>query len=174
MGERCDEHGVMISLFKSLQMPKTLTQKSLVRCPWTPLLAAVVLVAGCGGPKIDYTKVDLVPAGGKVTMDGNPLPNVTVVFEADGGQFSAGKTDAFGQYELRFDSVKKGVTPGAKLVRITSLPVGEEEVSSEEISEGGAPVRAKETIPRFYNVESTLRVEVLPKQRQYDFNLTSR
>lgn len=139
------------------------------------LLATVVLVAGCSGPISDYGKVDLMNAGGRVTMDGQPLADVTVVFEADGGQFSFGKTDASGQYELRFDSVKKGLTPGPKLVRITSRPVGEEdEGGGEETEENSGRKKSKETVPRKYNTESKLRVEVSPKQRRYDFDLTSR
>jgi hypothetical protein len=138
------------------------------------LLAFVLLLMGCSGPRSDYAKVDLISVGGTVTMDGSPLPDVTVVFEGDGGQFSFGKTDAAGRYELRFDSVKKGVTPGAKLVRITSRPVGEEEGGGEEGAESGVPAGAREAIPRSYNVASTLRVNVSPKQRQHDFDLTSR
>lgn len=138
-----------------------------------PLLATVVLVAGCSGPKSDYSKVDLLNVGGTVTMDGQPLADVTVVFEGDGGQFSFGTTDAAGQYELQFDSVRKGVTPGFKRVRITSRPVGDdEEGGGEESEEGVGRRRAKETVPRVYNTESKLRVEVSPNQRRYDFDLT--
>ncbi len=52
---------------------------------------------------------------GMVTFDGRPVENVAVEFVPDdGGQSSAGRTNANGQFEL-----EKGVTPGNYRVRIT-------------------------------------------------------
>jgi len=79
-----------------------------------------ILIAGYGGPKADYSKVSLVQVGGTVTLDGIPLADAVVTFEDENGQFSYALTDAAGRSRLRFDSVMNGVTPGPKLVRIST------------------------------------------------------
>lgn len=148
-------------------------------------LSAAALV-GCGPPSADYSKVDLVPVSGTVTLDGQPLAQAVITFEnPDNGMFAYALTNASGGYELQFDSVKKGCTPGSKIVRISttrSIPgltpeageVGDgegEEESGEE--EGAAPARRQERVPAAYNRESTLQVEVSSGSRTHDFDLTS-
>jgi hypothetical protein len=139
--------------------------------PLLPALFVAVSLAGCGGPRSDYSKLALVEVDGVVTLDGEPLSGATVVFRDPQGSFSAGVTDAAGHYRLQFDSVKSGVTPGRKTVSITTRPVGEggEESGAEE----GEPPPAKERIPARYNRASTLEVEVTPSRRTHDFALES-
>lgn len=140
---------------------------------WMAVVAAIATGGGCGGPKVDYSKVDLVPVQGVVTMDGQPLADVTVVFVDESGSFSQGRTDAAGAYVLQFDSVKSGVTPGSKVVRITSRPVGEEEQGAQAEREGAA-ASDPERIPSRYNRKTTLKADVSAANRRHDFALTSK
>lgn len=149
-------------------------------------LSAAALV-GCGPPSADYSKVDLVPVSGTVTLDGQPLAQAVITFEnPDNGMFAYALTNASGGYELQFDSVKKGCTPGSKIVRISttrSIPgltpeageVGDGEGGEEEDGgeAGAAPARRQERVPAVYNRESTLQVEVSSGSRTHDFDLTS-
>jgi len=101
-------------------------------------------------------------------MAGTPLAGVTVVFEAENGQFSSGVTDSAGRYVLRVDSDKAGVTPGEKVVRVTSRGLSEDWGEEAESEESGGP--PPEKIPARYNRNSKLRI-VVPSD-QYDIELT--
>lgn len=127
------------------------------------------LLVGCGRPKADYSALGLIDVAGTVTLDGRPLEGVTVIFEAADGQFSYGVTDTAGYYELQIDSEKSGVTPGEKIVRVTSRLLSEEfgEVPEESSQEPAGP--QPEQVPAIYNRESSLRVMV--PSDNYDFAL---
>ena len=141
-----------------------------------------ILAAGCGGPKADYSKVSLVQVGGTVTLDGGPLADAVVTFEDENGQFSYALTDSAGRYRLRFDSVMNGVTPGHKLVRISTarrIPglndagggeAGEERGESADDAPRKGPT---ERVPSRYNQQSELRADVSAATTTQDFTLTS-
>jgi len=142
----------------------------------------LLTLVGCGGPQMDYGKVDLVGVHGKVTLDGQPLAEAVVTFEAPNGQFSYGLTDASGAYHLQFDSVMAGVTPGPKTVRISTTRkiVGLNAGESEGEGEGGEEPRGKKAaassqdrVPARYNAKSELSVEVTAGQTEYNFDLSS-
>lgn len=122
---------------------------------------------------MDYSAVNLVAAHGVVKLDQQPLPQATVVFESPDKQFSSATTDAEGKYVLQFDSVQRGVTPGPKVVRITTAGgVGEAAESTGE--EGAAPKPAAvERVPPHYNRQSELTANVTPDQTEYNFDLKS-
>lgn len=141
-------------------------------------MALATLCAGCSvAPSMDYSKAELVSATGTVKLDGQPLSNATIIFEAEDRQFSFGTTDANGYYKLQFDTVMSGVRPGKKVVRISTTrkmlgPDGEEPTGSEE-----NPVAAQpdgEKVPLQYNQKSQLTVEVTPDRSSYDFDLASK
>ncbi|MDR1959163.1 MAG: carboxypeptidase-like regulatory domain-containing protein [Planctomycetaceae bacterium] len=140
------------------------------------LLFAAVLIAlqmtGCQThARRDFSHLNLVEVSGTITLDGSPLPDVQVFFvDKKTNTHSYGQTNERGEYSLLFDSTKSGVTPGEKLVRITSLPQGEEAVSGE-----GRVVQAKDKVPAMYNKETTLAVSIdAGKNRQtFDFELKS-
>ena len=74
------------------------------------LCLAVVSVMGCGGQTN-------VPVEGRVTLDGQPLPNATVTFSqlqaTDPGPFTA-TTDAEGKFALgSADKQQTGAAPRA-------------------------------------------------------------
>uniref|UniRef100_A0A7C4QRJ3 Carboxypeptidase regulatory-like domain-containing protein n=1 Tax=Schlesneria paludicola TaxID=360056 RepID=A0A7C4QRJ3_9PLAN len=140
-------------------------------------LGLLLLLAGCGGTQADYSQLKLVPAGGRVTLDGQPLVGAVVTFDAEDGQFSYGLTDSDGSYKLQLDSVQAGVTPGKKIVRISTarkiLGLNTAEGGGGESEDAEAAERSAERVPPRYNSQSELTVEVTPSQTQYNFDLTT-
>ena len=128
---------------------------------------------------MNYDAVTLVPAHGRITLDGQPLPSAVVTFEAADSQFSYGMTDPNGEYELQFDTVAGGVTPSAKTVRISTTRKilglntedGEGEVGATPVTK---PAPGAEKVPPKYNAKSELKIEVKPDQTEYDFDLVSK
>src|SRR5437868_4294739 len=81
-------------------------------------LACVVLAAGCnreGLPK-------LAPVSGVVTLDGKPVSDALVTFDASkpGEPPSQARTDASGTYELYYSRGHKGATIGEHEVHIST------------------------------------------------------
>ena len=118
------------------------------------LVGAVLalLPTGCG--------LKTAPVSGRVTLDGKPLANATVVFvpEADGAgkdakPSSVGTTDANGHYSLELDRPDK--TPGAVvgkhrvLITLGAKP-----------GPGDGPPAYHQQLPPRYNRKSTLECEV--------------
>lgn len=144
-------------------------------------LTLIVLFAGCGiAPQADYGAVELIQATGTITLDGEPLPDAVVTFDSEDGQFSYALTDDSGSYRLNFDSVMKGVTPGKKIIRIsttrkvTGLNSSEEGASDDEGATPENAQRAAELVPAKYNRQSELTTEVTSEQTTYDFKLSSK
>jgi hypothetical protein len=127
-------------------------------------LASVALVwAGCstGGPEIAYVT-------GKVTMDGKPLANATVVFIPENGRPAGANTNADGHYVLNFSEGRRGTIPGLSSVRISTLRDAGQDDNGQSIP--GSP----ETIPARYNTDSTLEFNVEAKKKNIaDFDLQS-
>ncbi len=117
----------------------------------------MVCVAGCSGPSADLP--DLAPVSGTVTMGGEPLSGVAVVFESAKGQAAYGTTDQSGRYELNFKGDTKGAQVGENTVRITT-PL-----------DHPAPADYKDPIPEKYNTSSQLKVTVEPGPNTHDFTL---
>jgi hypothetical protein len=130
------------------------------------LVGALFLLAGCGQGD-GYSKLNLVEVTGKVTLDGAPLANARVRFEASDGTGAEGITDASGNYRLMHDSEHAGCTPGAKTVRITSGAALEEGADPETAA-------ASEKIPAAYNSQSTLKADVSESNKTFDFDLQSK
>jgi hypothetical protein len=88
-----------------------------------PLLALVFLLSGCGGAHKP------VPVSGKVTLDGKPLADATLMFVpvtgalggSDPPPSSVGTTGDDGNYSLvlNTNAKKKGAVPGKHRVIIT-------------------------------------------------------
>ncbi|QEG38752.1 carboxypeptidase-like regulatory domain-containing protein [Roseimaritima ulvae] len=151
----------------------------MIRAPHliTWALCCTTLAGGCAmAPSADYSDVGLLHVGGQVTLDNQPLENATVRFESPDATYSYAVTDARGNYTLMFDSIQPGVTPGKKVVRITSLPTAESNGAEiEELEDADAPAAAtqSERVPARYNQASELQVDVTESDRNVDFHLTS-
>jgi len=98
---------------------------------------------------------------GRVTMDGQPLEGVSVVFESERGVLSFGNTDAYGRYKLSYIRSAKGAGLGKNIVRISTPTMGPT-----------SPLH-KDSIPSIYNTQSTLAAEVVKGRNVFDFALES-
>jgi hypothetical protein len=130
----------------------------------------VVLALGCGGGS-----KGVVPVSGKVTLDGKPLPNATVMFSpiADPGSIDAGpgssaKTNEKGEYTLQASTGKKGAQVGKHRVTISSL--SPQITEGDERPRGGPPLVDK--IPAKYR-DMTREVPAGGTD-QMNFELTSK
>lgn len=124
------------------------------------LCALSISLTGCGGGGPDTPALGSV--NGTVTLDGQPLAEVMVMFQPKaGGRASMGKTDSGGQYTLNFNSE----TPGAI--------IGDHTVSIRTPMENPDPNK-KETIPAVYNRKSMLLEKVNTGENKIDFELRSK
>jgi hypothetical protein len=118
------------------------------------LALTVVALPGCGG--------GLSEVSGTVKMDGKPLPEGEIIFEAaDGKATPAGGPIKDGRYTVQ-------VAPGAKKVKITaSRPTAKPDPVMKEA--------ARESMIRpEFNERTTLKADVKPgKQDGVDFDVKS-
>jgi len=123
----------------------------------------------------EYEKLGLVDISGRVTLDGQPLANCTVIFEESEFLYSSGVTDANGNYKLMFDSRKSGIAPGEKTVRFKAgTPAKENSSRAEEEDPDAKPTAAKgPAIPDCYGKESKLKVTVSGNDSSFNFDLKS-
>ena len=116
------------------------------------VIALLLLVVGCGQPT--------APVSGRITFDGKPLANATVIFqplaEPNPGPGSKGKTDADGKYSLQLMvGETSGAIPGQHKVEITAFEGGDLKQSS-----GPDMVARKRIVPDEYNTKSQLTFDV--------------
>ena len=126
--------------------------------------AVAGFVAGCGGGGSD---IDLEAVSGTITLDGNPLPDASVVFTPTGGGRPAlGVTDEDGDYTLEYSTSNSGTPPGEYVVSIRTYKAPTEDPDTGEMSEA-----VPETVPDAYHTPSTLTAKV--PSDSYDFALES-
>ena len=124
----------------------------------------MLVFIGCssGGPEI-------AQVSGRVTMDGKPLANASVVFIPENGRPAGAATDADGRYVLNFTEGRRGAIPGKNSVRITTQRETEKDENGKTVVPG-----SPETIPMEYNAASTLEFTVEPKKKNVaNFELKS-
>ncbi|MCA9130960.1 MAG: hypothetical protein KDB22_27940 [Planctomycetales bacterium] len=133
-----------------------------------PCLASALLISVLGCSSGDMGSVT-----GTVHLDGKPLEGALVTFypEIDGkdpmsgGGASMGRTDAEGNYELTYNRDEMGAQVGKHLVYIETL---------QESGGGDYGAGRGEEVPKRYNSQSELHVEVKPGRNTIDFlDLTS-
>jgi hypothetical protein len=122
-------------------------------------LVTLFFLCGCGGPA--HPEVGRV--SGVVTLDGQPLPEATVMFQPTEGRASIATTDSAGKYSLTYLDGVPGAKLGAhKVIIRTEIP-----------GEDGQPPIAKEKLPKKYHEQTELTAEVKPGTNTFDFPLTS-
>jgi hypothetical protein len=103
---------------------------------------------------------------GKVTLEGQPLPDATVKFSPirEGGSSALGRTDADGKYSLNYASGIEGAEIGENRVSISTYNAGDPD---------GEPPQPKvlEKVPMKYNIRSELTREVNAGDNPIDFDL---
>jgi hypothetical protein len=145
--------------FRSRCAPERLTLSLTVLA----LAVQALVSAGCGpgGPEI-------ASVTGRVTLDGQPLANATVVFIPENGRPAGASTDANGKYELNFTQGRRGAIPGKNTIRVTTQRDPYQDNNGKNVP------GSKETIPPQYNTASTLSFTVEPKKKNVaDFDLKS-
>ncbi len=121
------------------------------------LLVGVTL-AGCGGNET------LGQVTGTITLDGQPLADAFVIFApTGGGTTSYGRTDEKGQYEMMFSDTEMGAWIGENKVEISTADV--------DATMSGSGQR--ERVPKAYNTETTLKVQVDGGPTEHNFDLKS-
>lgn len=137
-------------------MPKPLSSLSVV------VLVFTLIGCGSSGPEI-------ATVSGRVTMDGKPLANATIVFIPENGRPAGSRTDDNGHYVLNFTEGRQGAIPGPNSVRISTARDPEQDENGKFVTAG-----SKETVPMEYNAASTLTFNVEPKKKNVaDFALKS-
>jgi len=132
--------------------------------PTALVFLLLLACAGCssGGPEI-------ASVSGRVTMDGKPLANATVVFTPENGRPAGAKTDENGNYVLNFSEGRRGAIPGPNTIYITTIRDPEQDENGKVVVPG-----SKETVPMEYNAASKLTFNVEPKKKNVaDFELKS-
>jgi hypothetical protein len=130
------------------------------------LASLLIACLGCGGE----TGPELSEVSGLVTLDGQPLPKVSLQFtpETPGGSPSYGVTDSEGSYELQFSAERSGAMIGKHRVEI--LPVEPETDDSGKPVEGSIIVK----IPARYSQAGSLTADVQAGSNTIDFALDSK
>jgi hypothetical protein len=124
--------------------------KQIVALGIFPLL---FVICGCGGS-------DTPPLGevtGKITLNGEPLVGVIVVFKPSVGRTATATTDVEGKYELEFAYQVPGCQTGPNTVHL-EWPLG--------------TTNAK-ALPDRYTTKSELRADVKEGSNSFDFALES-
>lgn len=121
---------------------------------WATLFAVLLACEtqiGCGSRTPD----NVGKVSGRVTLEGQPLPEALVKFTPvkEGGSSALGRTDANGKYTLSYASGIAGAEVGENRVAISTYNAGNPD---------GDPPRAKvlEKVPVKYNIRSDLIREV--------------
>lgn len=128
---------------------------------------------GCGS---NGDQPELGTVNGTVTLDGQPLVGVAVVFQPDNGRPSRGMTDAEGKYELTYIRQTKGAKVGPHRVEVAPNEEGGVEETESNAGEGpaaGTKPSSKPSVPARYNSKSELKVEVKSGANKIDFELKS-
>jgi hypothetical protein len=122
------------------------------------LLSVLALVAGCGGDGLTRGTVS-----GKVTFDGQPLANGTIVFAPTGGTKGpmAMTESANGQYAI----TNNAPVGGKHTVKIEGF---RDTAKKDELGR----VIGEQFIPAKYNEKTTLSAEIAKGSNSHDFALT--
>lgn len=136
----------------------------------TRLLAAslvvLVVAAGCGqGAK--YEGPQRAAVSGQVTLDGKPLPYGTINFMGAGEGRSASGAIQNGAYSI---PEEQGPNPGSYKVAI----VGYGKAPSGEMDNDFSADLGPQVVPKKFNAETTLQVEITSGVNAHNFELATK
>lgn len=122
---------------------------------WTVLFLPAFLL-GCGPETSPTSKVT-----GKVTYQGNPVPNVAVTFTPASGRPGTGTTDASGVYTISTFGDGDGAVPGMHTVTLSTTETppmpGTPEAAAAEAK--GPPFPAKYTDPTKTDLKKEVKAD---------------
>lgn len=146
----------------------------MMRASFFRAMAAPVAFAGMlAWPGCSSTPADQPPLGrvsGKVTMNGQPLPGVDIVFAPVKGRPSVATTDSVGNYDLSYINTTKGAKLGSHKVFIRPAETSPDDVPAD----GSKPAAPRPVVPAKYNKRSELTAEVKAGSNTIDFALESK
>jgi hypothetical protein len=132
--------------------------------------------AGCGGAKT-------VPVKGVITFDRKPLPNASVIFNAQdkGGRDASGTTDATGAFQVSTFQPKDGALPGLYKVTVhysERVAVPPNLHSAEDVQkamvQAAAAKKPSVVIPPIYSqLDQTILKHRVPEDGDATLELTS-
>ena len=129
------------------------------------VFVGLIAVAGFGGCSNRPANVGYVK--GKVTLDGQPVPNALVSFtptKTGAGTVSNARTDANGDYILSYTKDIQGADVGEHTVRVTTFqPANPDEEPPTAL--------VPEKIPAKYNTKSELKKEVKEGNNEINIEL---
>ena len=119
------------------------------------MFVCIVVTAGCSEQAPD--KPELGTVHGTVTLDGQPLPYISVYFKPEVGRQSIARADENGVYNAMY------------LVDEAGVKVGPCKATVEWGMDDSGPA-----IPEKYGVKSDLTLEVKPGDNVFDISMTSK
>ena len=129
------------------------------------VLCTTAITLGCGGGA-DPKAPKLYKAAGVVTLDGAPLKEADMVFRTTDGKHAAGAKVADGKFATK-------LAAGSTIVEISALMDSPDGKVKEENPGEKVPVKVQ-LIPKKYNSETTLKVEIKADADDLKFELTSK
>lgn len=155
------------------------------------LVTAFLFLVGCGG-----SDFNMVSVSGTITMDGEPLEGVEVVFapmevkgQVEVGPASVGITDSNGGFTLKTPRGAEGAMIGNHRVSVSYGKIDEAEVMAKIDAEvtlqtteaeynrierkARQSMRKEKTIPANYNSKSVLEIKVKGAMDNANFDLKS-
>jgi hypothetical protein len=134
------------------------------------VFAAFLLVPWIGG--CSQGSPDIVPIAGTVTHNGQPVPNVRIIFEPTQGRISWAISDDKGRFKLDYDPDYDGAKVGTHRVYVVDESANIDPTAA--LSGVKRHKRAPEiaaAIDKFSQDKSTLKVEVTKADRNFQLKL---
>jgi hypothetical protein len=129
------------------------------------LSGLMVSLAGCGG-----SDVELAPVHGRVTLDGQPVRGVFIIFQPQSGKPSYDMLNADGEFELQYNVSHAGSLIGTHEVFLRPLGPDEQGELAELLPDG---VTEATKVPERYR-QPFETVEVSDEKQEFTFELTSK
>lgn len=143
-------------------------------------LLAGLLALGCAADNQPLPLPELLPAGGRITVGGQPLAGAIVIFvpSASSAGFAAmGVTNADGRYELQThagDAVHPGVAAGDYRVTVTRMVGPDGSPLPPDLSQSTSTAGARESVARRYSLPAMtgLQATVAKDAATHDFEVS--
>lgn len=149
------------------------------------VIAMISAISGCGSQSDVSFMKDAVPATGRVTVDGKPLPGASIRFiptiQSAGGREATAVTDDSGAYEMSTLAPRvspdqtKGVIPGEYVVVLSRVAMPDGSPPPPDIIDENDAISKglKQYVPAKYTEPETspLRVTVVAPKAENNFEL---
>lgn len=126
------------------------------------LVAVAAILVGCGESK--------VPVSGAITLSGEPLGDVRVIFQGSEGKFGFANVDSSGQFQVTSEKPGDGIPAGSYQIGVTPISPASEQPSGQEDYSAPPPAKFSE---KYFNPDTSgLNVQVEPGMGPITLELT--